>query len=162
MRGSPQSGFAPVGFPITFDTARPPRIIVSPTEGLTDGQTIEIRGVDVGEGVVEVQQCLLLSWSACRHRAVRGEPDGTFRLSLTLERHFTWAGHSSGSGSCSVEADCVIVVWVKGSDSRDVAWDNADAPIVLHFAPLPPSASSTTTSSPPANSETTPAPQPMP
>jgi hypothetical protein len=156
IRSVPATGFAPVGFPISFDTTRPPRITVSPADHLTDGQAIEVRGVDVGQGIVEVDECLTLSWSGCEHAAVRSQPDGTFRLSLTVERDFTWGGHGPGSGSCDVDSDCVIVVWVRQTDSSDVTWSNTADPVVVHFAPGAPSPVSTTTTSPSEHPETTP------
>ena len=156
IRSVPATGFAPVGFPISFDTARPPRIFVSPADRLTDGQAIEVRGVDVGQGIVEVDECLVMSWSGCKQTKVASEPDGTFRLALTVERDFTWGGHSAGSGSCDVDSDCVIVVWVRRTDSSDVTWSNAANPVVVHFAPAAPAPVSTTTTAPSESPETTP------
>jgi len=156
IRSVPTTGFAPVGFPISFDAARPPRISVSTADGLTEGQTIEVRGVDVGQGIVEVDECLVMSWSGCTRTTVASEPDGTFRLSLKVERDFTWGGHGAGSGSCDVDSDCVIVVWVRRTDSSDVTWSNTADPVVLHFAPGPAAPVSTTTTAPSESRETTP------
>jgi hypothetical protein len=139
MNQSLHSDFSPVGFPITFDAARPPRVTVSPVDGLTDGQTVEVRGFDLGEADAYVGQCMTLSWASCEQVRVRTEPDGTFRTSLRVRRNYTWGGHGPGSGACDVDGDCILTVAVYDTAFAGTAttWDNFLTPIVLHFAPIP-------------------------
>jgi hypothetical protein len=146
MDNDPHSDFAPVGFPISFDPARPPSITVSPTAGLVAGQTIRVHGENLGEGRVEVDECLTLTWAACSFHEVTSAPDGSLDVSFPAQRDFTWGGHVSGSGSCDVDSACIIVVWVRSpTPDDDVTWSNWATPIVIHFATPPPSTTANST-----------------
>jgi len=137
MNGLPKANFTPVAFPISFDPARPPRITVSPADGLTSGQTIEVRGVDVGAGTVRVGQCLQGSIGCVQHETI-GAPDGSFSLSFPLVRDVQMYGrYPTGTGHCGIDYECEIVVSVYASDSGPWTWSNWETPVPLHFAPVP-------------------------
>ncbi len=145
--GRPDSDFAPVGFPISFDPERPPRITVSPSDNLREGQSVVVRGVDVGRGAVEVAECAG-DRPGCSYHRVQSGADGSFEVSFPVERTFVWGGHGSGSWSCDVEAACVILVSVARDGLGGTAWDNFAAPVVLHFAPVPETVTTTAAPSP--------------
>jgi hypothetical protein len=136
---NPRSGFAPVSFPISFDLARRPKITVTPDNSLSDGQSVVVSGADVGEGTVQIEECLVPQWASCTYLEARSQPDGTFRTTMTVHRQLQWGGHGAGSGTCGVDGDCAVEVWVtpKGLDSYRI-WINPDQPVGLRFAPAPP------------------------
>jgi hypothetical protein len=137
MSGDPKTDFAPVAFPISFDPARPPLITVSPTDGLTDGQTIQVRGIDVGAGTVRVAQCLRESIGCVTHETVSAA-DGSFSVSFPVARDIPISGrYPTGTGHCGVDAECEIVASVFAARSNAWAWSNWATPIALRFAPVP-------------------------
>jgi hypothetical protein len=127
-------------FAISFDPARRPQITVTPDQSLTDGQSVVVHGVDVGEGNVQVEECLLPQWASCTGVETKSQPDGTFATAMTVYRRLQWDGHGPGSGTCGIDGDCVLEVWItpKDLDSYRI-WINPNQPVTLHFAPATPS-----------------------
>ena len=132
-------------FPISFDPARRPTITVTPNDPVTDGQTVVVRGFDVGAGTVQVGECLRSGRPACTFVKVTSRPNGTFSASMTVSRRIDWWGRGGPvSSTCGMDDDCVIEVWLwpEGFDSKGI-WINPDRPVALQFAPEPPPSSTT-------------------
>jgi len=127
-------------FALSFDPARRPQITVTPDQSLIDGQSIVVHGVDVGEGTLQVEECLVPQWASCRGVEANSEPDGSFSTAMTVSRLLQWDGHGPGSGTCGIDGDCVLEVWItpKDLDSYRI-WLNPTQPVALHFAPATPS-----------------------
>ena len=137
-------------FPISFDTTRPPVITVTPHDSLRDGQSVSVHGVDIGEGTVQIEECLLPLWG-CTYAHLSSGPDGTFTTAITVSRSIEWYGRAGPeSGVCGVDGDCVIEVYIvpKGFDSKQI-WINPDQPVALEFAPVPSTSPTTATTLPP-------------
>jgi hypothetical protein len=138
-------------FPISFDPARRPTITVTPGESLTDGQTVVVRGVNIGEGSVVVEECVSDS-PACIVVQASSGADGTFTAELTVNRLIEWFGRGGPTSSvCGVEGDCVVEVWLtpKGLDSKQILI-NPGRPVPLRFAPAPLPTTTTVMWPPPA------------
>ena len=155
MNTNSGSGFAPVSFPISFDPTRRPQITVTPDDALADGQSVVVSGVGVGEGAVQIEQCLLPAWASCTSLAVQSRADGTFSTPMTVRRTLTWGGHGAGSGTCGVGGTCVVHVWITPKGWNSLLWLNPDQPVVLNFAPVPATTTSTTTTIAPTTTSTT-------
>jgi hypothetical protein len=144
MNLNPGAHFAPVAFPISFDPARRPQITVTPDDALADGQSVVVSGVGVGEGTVEIEECLLPAWASCTSLEAQSRADGTFSTSMIVHRTLTWGGHGAGSGTCGVGGTCVVHVWITPKGWNSLLWLNPDQPVVLNFAPVPTTTSTTT------------------
>jgi hypothetical protein len=143
-----RTGAIVASFPISFDPARRPTITVTPKDSLKDRQTVVVRGVNIGEGRVQVGECLLPGQPACTLTKLASRPDGSFTATITVSRVIDWFGRGGPvSSTCGIDGDCVVEVFVTPNDLDSLPiWINRDHPVALHFAPGPPPPTSTSTS----------------
>jgi hypothetical protein len=150
---SPKSPFVPVTFDLSFDPAKRPRIEVAPTTDLTDGQQIEVRGINVGAGSVSFSECLQDQWATCQYAAATAGADRNFTTTFPVQRVLHWGFHGNvdQTSECGVDGPCVIEVWVtpNGFENFDTSvyrvWIEPTHPVALAFAPAPPPPTTTTT-----------------
>ena len=152
MSADPRSTFTPVSFDLAFDPAKRPRIEVTPSAGLDDGQQIEVRGLNLGAGTVSFAECLGDQWASCAYTDASTGVDGSFVATYSVQRVLHWSYHGTmeESGECGVDGGCVITTWVTpaGFEDRPYSWRELiepNAPVAITFAPAPPPTTTTTT-----------------
>jgi hypothetical protein len=131
------TGATVVNFPIAFDPSRHPTITVTPATSLVDGQSVVVHGVYLGEGTMQIEQCLLPEWASCTGVDVPTQPDGTFTISITVHRQLQWLAHGSyaESSTCDVDGTCVIEAWMTPADLSSYGISiNPNQPVALNFA----------------------------
>jgi hypothetical protein len=137
-----RTGATVVSFPIAFDPARHPSITVTPDAALMENQSVVVHGVDLGEGTMQIRECVVPLWASCTGVDVQTQPDGTFTIPITVDRRLQWLAHGSyaESATCGVDGDCVIEAWMTPTDLGTYRISiNPDQPVTLDFVPATPS-----------------------
>ena len=139
---SPRTGVTMASYPISFDATRRPTITVTPTDALTDGQSVTVRGANIGEGRVQIEECVPPRSSACVSVELAVGPSGAFTTPMTVRRVIDWYSRSGPATSvCGIDGDCAIdVTFLPNGFESQRMWITAHRSVVLHFAPVPPAA----------------------
>jgi hypothetical protein len=147
----PRSSFAPVTFDLAFDPAKRPTLEVTPLSALVDGQTIEVRGINVGAGTVSIVECLVDQWDSCQAHEATAGADGNFRTTFAIDRVLHWWSHGSieFAEECGVESECFITAWITPNGVEPNAENRLQIEpnrlVMIAFAPAPPTTTTTTT-----------------
>lgn len=136
---------APLGFDPDGPLAPPPTLTVSPSDGLTDGQTVTLSGAGVLGDYVEVLQCTAVpsGWEDCDQETFGyvEAPGGTFE---TSQRVFAVISTGAGDVDCRAAESCVLIA-TTGSFAPG---ETATVPLVFDpAAPLLPAPTLTVTPS---------------
>jgi hypothetical protein len=152
MSGDPRSTFTPVSFDLVFDPALRPRIEVTPSTGLADGQQIEVRGFNIGAGSVSFAECLGDQWGSCAYASATAGADGNFVATYSVQRvlYRSYHGTLEEAGECGVDGGCVITAFVTPAGFEDRASNfrefiEPNGPVAIAFSPAPPPTTTTTT-----------------
>jgi hypothetical protein len=135
---NPRSSWKPVAWDITFDAAHRPRMEVSPNAGLVEGQTVEVRGYDIGPAAISFYE-MCGSGPLCGAAVETSTAaDGSFRAALTVHYSFRYIAHAMdiGPGVCDGET-CAISMTATYSRPAEVG-SRWDAEVSLGFAAVPP------------------------
>jgi hypothetical protein len=144
-----RSAVVVASYPIAFDLSRAPTISVSPRDSLTDGESVSVHGVDVGEGQVDIEECLLPFWDSCNDHETSSGPDGSFTTVIPLNRSIDWYSRSGPIAATCGDSNCGIIAFVTPNGLGKSIPINLDRPVTLKFT-LQPTTTTTTITTPPS------------